>query len=434
MSDNHNSNNDNKLKEVLKCHGANNSDNHEKSVVIGMTGGVASTVVAYLLKKQGFQCIGVSIINSSSNDKYLNSVAEDCQIKDLHQIKAICDYLEIPFYAVNSSSEYRDIVVDKVVASKLGGYEYYSCIDCTQLKISVLQEKAKKLNADFVATGHFAKIVFNKSTNQHLLQTSADLNNDQTYELVKLEQSHFKNLLFPLSEMRLSDVEKIGNSLPVKFKINNKKKCFNKDNPNLASFVEKLSPQTLRRSGSMFRSEDESFIGEHRGIHNHYIGQPLSSGEKGTTTLLEGQVVVSKINPSQRSVYYTALTHLYYNYIALKNFITLFEIDQTRPISCYIRYYPDVKDLAGTLTILNNRFSIVELNGYMRGVLPHGTRIALYNKKGTGAQLLGSGEVFDVGDYKVLNRVNMYESKKKSYLEKNEEESDKMEKSDVFKF
>ena len=134
-----------------------------------MTGGLASTVAAFLLKGQGLEVLGASLQFLKSGgegsdrggtdwQELLKSFRRSCHVDDLEEVKSICEELEIPLYAVNLEEEFQHRVLDQLIASRLQGAFFSSCMECHKIKLRILQEKAKKLDCQYIATGHFAKV------------------------------------------------------------------------------------------------------------------------------------------------------------------------------------------------------------------------------------------------------------------------------------
>ena len=155
----------------------------KKTVVVGMSGGVDSSVSAYLLKKQGYNVIGVFMKNWEEKDE--NGVCE--AEKDYKDVVEVCEKLEIPYYSVNFEKEYWDKVFEYFLSEYRKGRTPNPDVMCNkEIKFKVFLDYAKELGADFVATGHYARI--KKENGETLLLRGLDGNKDQTYFLSQLKQ------------------------------------------------------------------------------------------------------------------------------------------------------------------------------------------------------------------------------------------------------
>ena len=178
-----------------------------KKVVIGMSGGVDSSVAAILLKKQGYEVIGLFMRNwdSSINNDYLgnpNLNNDICpQEKDYNDAKAVCDKLDIPLYRVDFVKEYWDFVFTYFLDELKKGRTPNPDIMCNKyIKFDLFIKEAKKLGADYIATGHYARI-----ENGNLLR-GIDDNKDQTYFLSQLTKEQLQNVLFPVGDLKKEEL------------------------------------------------------------------------------------------------------------------------------------------------------------------------------------------------------------------------------------
>ena len=182
-----------------------------KKVVIGISGGVDSSVAALLLKQQGYEVIGLFMRNwdSTINNDYLGNPNLDNSIcpqeEDYNDAKEVCDKLGIPLHRIDFVKEYWDNVFTYFLDELKKGRTPNPDIMCNKyIKFDLFLEKAYELGADYVATGHYARIIDGK------LSRAVDLNKDQSYFLAYVDRNKFKNVLFPIGELEKPEVRRLA--------------------------------------------------------------------------------------------------------------------------------------------------------------------------------------------------------------------------------
>ena len=174
----------------------------KKTVVVGLSGGVDSSVSAYLLKKQGYNVIGLFMKNWEDDEFCPNE-------KDYQDVIAICEKLDIPFYSVNFVEEYKTHVFNHFLAELKQGFTPNPDILCNrEIKFHHFYEKAKSLGADYIATGHYAKV-----ESDGLLRKCKDQNKDQTYFLHAVQQKVLQEVLFPLADLTKPEIRAIAKEI-----------------------------------------------------------------------------------------------------------------------------------------------------------------------------------------------------------------------------
>ena len=248
--------------------------NSNKKVVVGMSGGVDSSVTAYLLKQQGYDVIGVFMKNWEEKDDRGVCLAE----KDYEDVIKVCEQLDIPYYSINFEKEYWDKVFTYFLDEYKKGRTPNPDIMCNkEIKFKVFLEYAEDLGADYVATGHYARV--KDVDGERLMLRGVDNNKDQTYFLSQLKQHQIKNILFPVGELEKKDVRKIAEEVGL---ATAKKKdstgiCFIGEK----NFREFLS-QYLPAQGGKMVDLDGNVRGEHIGLMHYTIGQRHGLGIGGT--------------------------------------------------------------------------------------------------------------------------------------------------------
>jgi tRNA-uridine 2-sulfurtransferase len=231
----------------------------KKKIVVGMSGGVDSSVSAYLLKKQGMDVIGL----------FMKNWEEDAHCpasRDFEDVAAVCKKLDIPYYAVNFTQEYKDSVFQDFLEEYRAGYTPNPDVLCNrEIKFKVFLEKAKDLDADFLATGHYARI----DPDFRLIKGN-DPEKDQTYFLHSLSKEILKKILFPIGHLPKSEVRKIAREadLPTSEKKDSTGICFigeRKFTPFLQNY--------LGTTPGNFENLEGKILGRHDGLSFYTIGQ-----------------------------------------------------------------------------------------------------------------------------------------------------------------
>ncbi|MBN9350502.1 MAG: tRNA 2-thiouridine(34) synthase MnmA [Chitinophagaceae bacterium] len=272
----------------------------KRRVVVGLSGGVDSGVAAYLLKEQGYEVIGMFMRNWHNNDVTLS---HECPwIDDSNDALAVAEKLDIPYYVIDLSKEYKERIVDYMFAEYKKGRTPNPDVLCNrEIKFDVFLREAIKLDADFVATGHYCRKEVDQNGRQHLLK-GRDPNKDQSYFLCQLNQNQLARTLFPIGDMLKSEVRSLAHKagLPVADKKDSQGLCFigkvdlptflqqqlepvpgdiieinpaleklqqYHQIPALEENVEQLSAPFI------FQREEGTKVGEHRGAHFYTVGQ-----------------------------------------------------------------------------------------------------------------------------------------------------------------
>lgn len=381
------------------------------TIIIGMDGGIDSTVAAYLLKKQGFNCVGISVIYHEDDMDEHGEMLTPWLPDDLEHIKEICKVLEIPFYATNASDLYFDQVVDKIVAARLAGKAYEPTVDRTTVILNTLLSKRESLGAKAVATGHFCKVLKNQTTGMLNLYRGNDLDEDDSYYISKIDPSLLEFLHFPLAELREQEVEKVAALIPTKFNIDKKERRETRlafmQSEELKELVEKYSAPTLRKEGIVLNYYDSGTVGDHVGIHQFYLGQVKVPLKGKIPRDKESEVL--RVVPSTGTVYMEKTEKIKFDRTYLINFVAEPNLNRSLPMVCYAMLGPRKEVQKCTVNFKNNGAVLVIFENEIPGHLARGQYIVLFNKKGIGARVIGGGIVrvsalLDEGEFRTLPR------------------------------
>ena len=246
-------------------------------VVVGMSGGVDSAVSAYLLKKEGYDVVGLFMKNWDSNinnDKEGITDGVCPQELDYRDAKNVCDELCIPLYRVDFIKEYWDDVFKYFLDELQRGRTPNPDIMCNKyIKFDLFKKEAKKLGADKIATGHYARL-----ENGRLLR-GVDSNKDQTYFLSQVSKTQLEDVLFPVGNLNKSEVRKTAkeNNIPVYDKKDSTGICFIGER----HYQEFVANYLKGKEGNIIDVETKKVVGKHKGLMNYTIGQRRNVGLSG---------------------------------------------------------------------------------------------------------------------------------------------------------
>ena len=271
------------------------SDNMKKAL-IAMSGGVDSSVAAYLMKEHGYDCIGVTMKLFQNEDAGVSRKKSCCSLDDVEDARSVAHNLGIPYYVFNFTADFKKQVMDRFVAAYENGATPNPCIDCNRyLKFNSLYHRAEELGCHYVVTGHYARIE-QREDGRYLLKKAADPAKDQSYVLYHMTQEQLAHTMFPLGEYTKDEIRKKAaeTGLINADKHDSQDICFIPDG-NHMKFIEEYTHKKVGKGN--FLDINGKVIGQHNGYYRYTVGQ-----RKGINVNRDGKHYVLEIRPETNEV------------------------------------------------------------------------------------------------------------------------------------
>ena len=302
-------------------------------VVVGLSGGVDSSVSALLLKQKGYEVIGVSMKiweGAYSKRRGRPSCYGPEELEDIEDARRVSKNIGIPFYEVDLVKEYREIVLEYFKNEYLKGRTPNPCVRCNQMiKFNALLKKAQNMGIDFdsFATGHYARVEYDEKMKRYILKKGIDSRRDQSYFLYGLSQDQLSILIFPLGEYRKDDVRKIARDFGLNVHDKEESQDFYGGNYRELLDVLDTSGPIIDKYGRV--------IGTHKGIWNYTIGQ-----RKGIGVLSEKPLYVINIDEKRNALTVGEEKDLYREEFVAGdiNWIAIEKLESPMDVSVKIRY------------------------------------------------------------------------------------------------
>ena len=245
----------------------------QKKALIAMSGGVDSSVAAYLTQQAGYQCTGATMRLFDNSILGQDQESTCCSLDDVEDARSVARRLGFPFYVFNFKDDFEEKVIRKFIHCYECGATPNPCIDCNRyLKFDHLLRRGRELDCDRVVTGHYARIRFDESTGRYLLYKAADLSKDQSYVLYSLSQEQLAHTRFPLGEMTKAEARAIAEAQGF---INARKHdsqdiCFVPDGDYVA-FMERYTGK--KYTPGDYLDLQGNVVGRHKGAVSYTLGQ-----------------------------------------------------------------------------------------------------------------------------------------------------------------
>lgn len=363
------------------------NDNKNTRVIVGMSGGVDSSVTALLLKEQGYDVIGIFMKNWDDTDEFGHCTAED----DAEDVRRVCEQLDIPYYTVNFEKEYFDKVFSYFLDEYKSGRTPNPDVMCNrEIKFGEFLNKALDLGADYVATGHYARLI--QEDGKYTLLRGVDNNKDQTYFLNALSQEQLSRAMFPIGHLPKPEVRRLAEQagLYTAKKKDSTGVCFIGER----NFKEFLSGYLPAKSGDMVDIESGEVKGRHDGLMYYTLGQRQGLGIGGSGNGqpwfvadkdLEKNILYVVQGDQHPSLYSTGLIATDVNWIAGS--------DQTPkvPFHCTAKFRYRQPDQGVTLTWREDGTVHVAFDEQQKAITP-GQAVVFYD----GDVCLGGGTIDQV--------------------------------------
>lgn len=323
-----------------------------KSVLVGMSGGVDSSVGAFLLKEQGYDVIGATMkLFDTENDSSIDA-------------KKVCDELSIKHIVLDYRKEFKKCVIDNFIDSYKNSKTPNPCVVCNKkLKFGYLYDYVKQNNIDYIATGHYAKVEYSEKYKRYVLKKADNINKDQSYFLYSIPKEILPHILFPLAGFNSKDeIRKIArnNNIPTASKSDSQDICFIPDG-NYKNFLNQNSDIKDSVGNVILNGK---IIGKHTGLYKYTIGQRKGLGIAHNTPLY-----VIGFNTKKNELIVGEEKDLYVNSFKVTNYNLLLVDEIKEPIHVSVKTRYKSKEYPATIS-MEDEFIKVEFNEPHKGVTP----------------------------------------------------------------
>ena len=353
----------------------------DTTVVVAMSGGVDSSTVAGMMKKEGYNVIGITL-KLYDDGKEVAASKQCCSGQDIMDAKRVANKLDIDHKILYYQNKFKQGVIDNFVDSYLKGETPIPCIQCNQtVKFKDLFEVSKDLKADAMITGHYVKSI--TSGNQTSMYRAIDENRDQSYFLFNTTKDQLNYLRFPLGGMLKNETREIAKKLDLNVadKPDSQDICF-VPNGDYASVIQKFRPESLQKGN--IKNLEGKVIGVHDGIINFTIGQ-----RKGIKVSDKDPLYVLKINSEENDIIVGPRNQLGKKIVSLENLNLLVDKFEFKK-EIFVKVRSTGQLLQANIDLQNDNKAEVDLKVSEDGISP-GQACVFYKKDDLGYKVLGGG-------------------------------------------
>ncbi len=355
-----------------------------KKVMVAMSGGVDSSVAAVLLRDQGYDICGATL-KLFSNEDVLTSCRTRtcCSLEDVEDARSVCYKLGIEHFVFNFGDTFKEEIIKKFANSYAAGKTPNPCIDCNRyIKFNKLIQRAILMEKDYIATGHYAQIEYDKQSKRYLLKKAVDLSKDQSYVLYVLSQHDLSRTLLPLGGMYKTEVREIAGTRNL---INARKPdsqdiCFVQDGDYAAFLENKMGIESKK---GKFIDVNGNTVGEHKGIIHYTVGQRKGLGValgKPAYVIDKDRTTNTVILGNEGDLYTDRLQAADLNMIAIEKL--------TSPINATVKTRYSQKEDIAVLHPIDENNILVEFKNKQRAITP-GQAVVFYD----GDYVIGGGTI-----------------------------------------
>lgn len=310
-------------------------DNQEKSALIAMSGGVDSSVAAWLMLQQGYRCEGTTMRLYRNTDLGLSQFHTCCSERDIDDASEVAFELDLPYEVLDFTMDFGEQIIGKFIRTYEAGGTPNPCIDCNRyMKFDKLLQLARSKGLANIVTGHYARIEREESTGRYLLKKAADESKDQSYVLYMLTQEQLAHTIFPLGEKRKEETRELAERLGFcnARKHDSQDICFVPDG-DYVKFMEQYTGKSY--TAGDFLDTDGQVVGRHRGAVRYTLGQ-----RRGLGLAMREPVYVCDKNMTANTVSVGPESALYASVLMAEelNWISIPKLTEPMRVKAKVRY------------------------------------------------------------------------------------------------
>ncbi len=355
----------------------------KKKAIIAMSGGVDSSVAAYLMTKEGYDCVGATMKLYENP----NTVIENEKVcgagDDAADAKRMAETFGMPFYLLDFTHEFDQAVIKRFVETYIAGGTPNPCIECNRyLKFQKMMQTMYEMDFDYVVTGHYARVEYDEAGSRYLLKKGLDESKDQSYVLYNLTQEQLSHTIFPLGKYHKTEIREIAEEMGFvnANKPDSQDICFVPDG-DYAKFIEGYCGKTFPEGD--FVTEDGKVLGRHKGIIRYTIGQ-----RKGLGLALPEPMYVCKKRMDENTVVLGKNEDLFHDTLEAEDLNWIAFDDLTEPVRCKAKIRYKQKEADAVIEKISDDKVRVTFDEPQRGITS-GQAVVFYD----GDVVLGGGKI-----------------------------------------